>query len=262
MSNVGSVDRSVRVVNLSAVGIGAERQRLRLEEALGYEPDLVILHVHGSNEYEDYRDHLYLENLHRGLGGLVLQSRFAVLAKKFLSRRFALAETIQVARDTPGGERRAGRDPEKAALFRATLRRHTEGMLAAMRARKLPVIVGTRRAPRRRTREREPAVSRAVAGKRRVPRSGGGDGRPLAGGSGEALSGPDPSLLDRKPLRGGRARPDRKVADSGVARIRKRRFGPSRHRASEGASETDARSRGAVDRGSRTRFARPEVPSA
>ena len=78
MSNVGSVDRSVRVVNLSAVGIGAERQRLRLEEALGYEPDLVILHVHGSNEYEDYRDHLYLENLHRGLGGLVLQSRFAV----------------------------------------------------------------------------------------------------------------------------------------------------------------------------------------
>ena len=111
------------MVNLSAVGIGVERQRLRLEEALGYEPDLVILHVHGSNEYEDYRDHLYLENLHRGLGGLVLQSRFAVLAKKFLSRRFALAETIQVARDTPGGERRAGRDPEKAALFRATLRR-------------------------------------------------------------------------------------------------------------------------------------------
>jgi hypothetical protein len=38
------------------------------------------------------------------------------------------------ARDTPGGERRAGRDPEKAALFRATLRRHTEGMLAATRA--------------------------------------------------------------------------------------------------------------------------------
>jgi hypothetical protein len=69
VSNVGSVDRSVRVVNLSAVGIGAERQRLRLEEALGYEPDLVILHVHGSNEYEDYRDHLYLENLHRGSAG-------------------------------------------------------------------------------------------------------------------------------------------------------------------------------------------------
>ena len=42
--------------NLSVPGFGARRKQLVLEQALRYQPSLVILHVNDSNEYEDERE--------------------------------------------------------------------------------------------------------------------------------------------------------------------------------------------------------------
>lgn len=42
--------------NLSVPGYGARRKQLVLEQALKYQPSLVILHVNDSNEYEDERE--------------------------------------------------------------------------------------------------------------------------------------------------------------------------------------------------------------
>lgn len=42
--------------NLALPGFGARRKRLVLEQALNYQPSLVILHINGSNEFEDERE--------------------------------------------------------------------------------------------------------------------------------------------------------------------------------------------------------------
>ena len=42
--------------NLCLPGYGARRKQVVLEQALKYEPSLIILHVNGSNEYEDERE--------------------------------------------------------------------------------------------------------------------------------------------------------------------------------------------------------------
>jgi len=43
-------------LNLCVPGFGARRKQLVLEQALKYEPSLIILHVNGSNEFEDERE--------------------------------------------------------------------------------------------------------------------------------------------------------------------------------------------------------------
>lgn len=50
--------RGVKVesFNLSVPGYGARRKHLVLEQALQYQPSLVILHLNNSNEYEDERE--------------------------------------------------------------------------------------------------------------------------------------------------------------------------------------------------------------
>lgn len=80
--NAEMTDRRWAVVNLSADGIGSQRMLLLLKKILALKPDLIILHVHGSNEYEDERDNAYRKEIHSGLNGVVFQSHFLVLLKK------------------------------------------------------------------------------------------------------------------------------------------------------------------------------------
>lgn len=132
---------NVRVINLAASAIGAERQRLRYEEALAYAPDLLILHVHGSNEARDERERGYSKRLHQGLGGLVLHSRFVVMSKKLLAETFGLQGVTQTARQTRRSEQIAMRGIGKEALLRETLHQHTLAMLKDAEQRGLPVIL-------------------------------------------------------------------------------------------------------------------------
>lgn len=46
----------VESFNLSVAGYGARRSQIVLKQALRYQPDLIILHVNDSNEYEDDRE--------------------------------------------------------------------------------------------------------------------------------------------------------------------------------------------------------------
>jgi lysophospholipase L1-like esterase len=148
--------RSVRVINFSARGIGSRRQRLLLEEALRHEPDLILLHPHGSNEYEDERDLAYARALHADLGGLTFHSRFVVTAKKLLERELEIAAPARVAEDDPARERELGEDPEVQARYHDTLTKNLLAMMSAARSRKVPVLVIGRA-------DREPGSAREEA---------------------------------------------------------------------------------------------------
>ncbi len=47
---------NVESINLSVAGYGVRRRLVVLEQALKYQPDLIILHLNHSNEYEDERE--------------------------------------------------------------------------------------------------------------------------------------------------------------------------------------------------------------
>ena len=70
------------IINLSADGFGTTRMLRILTHMLPYRPDAIIVHPHGSNEYEDERDARYRDALRTGINGLLLHSRPVVLLKK------------------------------------------------------------------------------------------------------------------------------------------------------------------------------------
>jgi hypothetical protein len=133
-------DRPIRFVNLSARGIGSTRQRLLWHEALRHQPDLLLLHVHGSNEYEDERDRAYVATLHHGLGGLALQSRLVVALKRAYRAATSLASPVKPAADMPD-EATETEDPAVRRRWLATLDENVGAMLAEAAAAHVPVIL-------------------------------------------------------------------------------------------------------------------------
>jgi hypothetical protein len=69
------------VINLSADGFGTTRMFRILIHMLDYRADAIIVHPHGTNEYEDERDARFRGTLRAGLNGLLLRSRLIVLLK-------------------------------------------------------------------------------------------------------------------------------------------------------------------------------------
>lgn len=133
-------DRPIRFLNLSADGIGSTRQLLLWREALAQKPDLLILHVHGSNEYEDERDRAYVASLHRGLGGLALRSRLVVALKRAYADATRLASPVKPAAEMPD-EATQTQDPEVRRRWLATLDANVGEMLALAAAARVPVIL-------------------------------------------------------------------------------------------------------------------------
>ncbi|MFZ5807431.1 MAG: SGNH/GDSL hydrolase family protein [Verrucomicrobiota bacterium] len=55
--NLKKKNIAAEALNLAVAGYGARRSQIVLKQALRYQPDLVILHLNGSNEYEDEREY-------------------------------------------------------------------------------------------------------------------------------------------------------------------------------------------------------------
>jgi len=83
--NVEMGDGGWTILNLSADGAGSTRMLLLLNRVFQFEPDLIIVHVHGSNEYEDERDERYRQSVNSGVNKLLFHSHFFVLLKKVYS---------------------------------------------------------------------------------------------------------------------------------------------------------------------------------
>jgi hypothetical protein len=136
--NTENTDHHCSVVNLSADGIGSQRMLLLLKKIFPLKPDLVILHVHGSNEYEDERDSTYREELHSGLNGIILQSRLLVLLKKIF---VYISTTGNTTVSDADAEMRANRDPSNRQRWIRTIDHNLSKMIALCNQSKVPVIL-------------------------------------------------------------------------------------------------------------------------
>lgn len=123
-------------VNFAVEGYGSRRARLAAIEATRYAPDLLIIDFGGSNEYEDERDASYREGLHAGIWSVVLRSHAVVLARKLLMKKLPLATV-----SSTGTERKASKDPENNARWRATMRTNYQAMIDHAHAQGIAVVL-------------------------------------------------------------------------------------------------------------------------
>lgn len=128
----------VEPINLAASSIGSTRQLLRLEEALRYAPDLVLIQPSAQNESKDERDLAYSDELHAGLGGLALRSHAVVALKKRFAEEIGAEIPSHGARDAT-----TERDlsPEAWQRNLETLDKNLARMLELAARRKVPVIL-------------------------------------------------------------------------------------------------------------------------
>lgn len=79
--------KNFEVINCSATGIGSARMVLIFQKILKYKPDLVIFHLHGSNEFEDERDFAEAQKLKSSKEGIIRKSWFFCVAKKYADEK-------------------------------------------------------------------------------------------------------------------------------------------------------------------------------
>ena len=114
-----------RVINLSADGYGSSRMLLLMKKALAYEPDIFILHVHGSNEYEDERDFKYQQEINSEINRMVFASQFLVLSRKVFNY---LTSTTKPESDDES-EIKASSIPSNILRWNANIEKNLEAMI-------------------------------------------------------------------------------------------------------------------------------------
>lgn len=130
-------DRHWEVFNLSADGFGTERMLRTLAAMMRFEPDLLVVHPHGTNEFEDEQDARYREELHAGLNGWLLRSRAIVLLKKLEAEHLARKQASLPPADA---EALAERDPANVARWMKNMERNLEGLACMAETAAVPAI--------------------------------------------------------------------------------------------------------------------------
>jgi hypothetical protein len=135
--DAGHPDFEWAVVNLSADGFGTTRMARILTRMVHHRPDVVVLHPHGTNEYEDERDALYREQLREGVNGLLLRSHLLVLLKK---AELHVVRTGEQLLDTVDDEETASLDPENNQRWSAMLAANVDRFDCVIRELGVPAI--------------------------------------------------------------------------------------------------------------------------
>jgi hypothetical protein len=125
------------IINLSSGGYGTSRMLVLMKKTLAYEPDLFILHPHGSNEYEDERDFNYQQKLHHGINRLIFASHFLVLSKK----KYDEMNSNVLPQSDAESELKATEVPKNVARWNAAMDRNLREMIDIARARKAGVVL-------------------------------------------------------------------------------------------------------------------------
>ena len=82
--NENSGMNKFRVINCSATGIGSSRMLLILKKILSHQPDFIILHPDGTNEFEDERDLKEAQEVKASYQGIITKSWFFCVLKKYV----------------------------------------------------------------------------------------------------------------------------------------------------------------------------------
>ena len=133
--------------NLSLPGFGARRKQLVLEQALKYQPSLVILHVNDSNEYEDEREWRRREEF-RGwhpknwlMKSLALRRLYETKQEKVFWEWLPATVRNQRAASDADAEIKASLNPEKLRQWDALVRKTTAESVAAARKQNVRVLL-------------------------------------------------------------------------------------------------------------------------
>lgn len=133
--------------NLSVPGYGARRKQLVLEQALKYQPSLVILHVNDSNEYEDEREWRRREEF-RGwhpknwlMKSLVIRRLYEIKQEKVFWELLPATVRNQRATSDADAEIKASLNPEKLRQWAELHRKVSGATVALARARGVNILV-------------------------------------------------------------------------------------------------------------------------
>ena len=135
--NADFPEHTWRVINLSCGGYGSARMLVVLKKILHLEPDFLILHPHGSNEYEDERDFNYQQKINSGINRLVYSSHFLVLSKKNLAWLTSAPLPVSDG-DT---ELKASAVPENVLRWNAAMDRNLQSMMEIAKERGIGVAL-------------------------------------------------------------------------------------------------------------------------
>ncbi len=133
--------------NLAVPGYGARRKQLIFQQALKYQPSLVILHLNDSNEYEDEREWRRREEF-RGwhpknwlMKSLVVRRLYEMKQEKVYWELLPTSVRNQRAASDADAEIQASLNPEKTRQWGELFRRITQETVIAGQAAKAHVLV-------------------------------------------------------------------------------------------------------------------------
>lgn len=136
-------------LNLGVAGYGAHRLQIVLRKALEYQPNLVILHLNDSNEYEDEREFKRAEAF-RGwhprnwpMKSFIVRRLHEAKTEQLFWRWLPLPIRMQQVASDADAEIAASVNPEKIREWGERVRRYTGESVALARARGVPILLLT-----------------------------------------------------------------------------------------------------------------------
>lgn len=132
--------KNFEVINCSATGIGSSRIRLLFEKVLEYQPDVVVFHLHGSNEFEDERDLKEATRLQSSYEGIIRKSQFFCLVKKYIDKNI-FARLTKKDDAIPAETYQRWFVDGKRAEWRETLAENTAAIVRMADDANLPIIL-------------------------------------------------------------------------------------------------------------------------
>lgn len=142
-------DQGVRaeVINLAVPGYGARRSQLVVQKILSYEPDLIILHLNDSNEYEDEREYRRSREFqgwhprHWLMKSFILARAYEIKTEKLQWRLLPEAIRRQRLLNDADAELQAALDEEQQRLWRERFWQTTRQTVAMIREQGIPVLL-------------------------------------------------------------------------------------------------------------------------
>jgi hypothetical protein len=135
--------------NLAVPGYGARRNQIVLREALRYQPSLIILHLNGSNEFEDERDWQRAQEFKSWhprnwpMKSLLLRRLHEMKTERIFWRWLPQEVRSEGAANDAGDEIAAAHDPEKTRRWNDLVREKTAEDVALALQAQVPLLLLT-----------------------------------------------------------------------------------------------------------------------
>ena len=137
------------VINLAIAGFGVRRNQLILRKILQYDPNLIILHVNDSNEYEDEREFRRSQDFegwhprHWLMKSFIFARAYEIKTEKLLWRLLPDKIRLQNAVNDADAEIQASLDQAKQDVWKKRVWEKTKETVELAREKGIPVILVT-----------------------------------------------------------------------------------------------------------------------